>query len=531
MKKKNRILLIILCCIVLVGGGCFYYLTDFYPAHEEAILVEEQAEGLEQRDNLTILSPQEAADTAIIFYPGAKVEAKSYLPLLDQLRDIGLQCIMVEMPFNMALFDSDAAKEVIAEFPEVEHWYMMGHSMGGAFGSKFVSENPELFEGLILLGAYPYGEYSLENTLTIYGSLNTSVAEEIDYTENVVVIEGGNHAQFGNYGPQKGDLPATISAEEQQRQTVEAIKTFVAKDVIEHPLYSDDNISIIAYSQSPEKYGISNSKTWVIAHVDDKDIVLQKESLSMPIFAVPFKESFYIFGETRSFSTVSGINITKYTIADDQVLIENAIDADSLTEDFYLYKDELNQELCSIIPKAEDGMGRAYFQEIKDLNQVLINIVNGSDESIFVLKLNEEDKYIIEEHEGIKLPIIMENLNIYHPDADFNKLISTTAEFEEITAEGLLEKIVEYNELPAGIKLLSMAENTIDGKQVLSLDLSEEYKTYVGTMGTSGEFFAIQSIVNTFVEAFGADGVQLTVGGEILETGHNVYDYVLEFAE
>ena len=42
-------------------------------------------------------------------------------------------------------------------------------------------------------------------------------------------IEGGNHAQFGNYGPQKGDLPATISAEEQQKQTVEAIEAFLAQ--------------------------------------------------------------------------------------------------------------------------------------------------------------------------------------------------------------------------------------------------------------------------------------------------------------
>ena len=51
----------------------------------------------------------------------------------------------------------------------------------------------------------------------------------VDYTENVVEIEGGNHAQFGNYGPQKGDLPATISAQDQQAQTVEAIANFLEK--------------------------------------------------------------------------------------------------------------------------------------------------------------------------------------------------------------------------------------------------------------------------------------------------------------
>ena len=78
-----------------------------------------------------------------------------------------------------------------------------------------------------LLGAYIYGDYPAENTLTVYGSLNQSVEDRIDYTENVIEIEGGNHAQFGNYGSQKGDPPATISAQDQQAQTVEAIQKFL----------------------------------------------------------------------------------------------------------------------------------------------------------------------------------------------------------------------------------------------------------------------------------------------------------------
>lgn len=53
--------------------------------------------------------------------------------------------------------------------------------------------------------------------------------DHIDYTENIVEIEGGNHAQFGNYGPQKGDAPAQITAEEQQRQTVAAVEAFLAQ--------------------------------------------------------------------------------------------------------------------------------------------------------------------------------------------------------------------------------------------------------------------------------------------------------------
>ena len=119
----------------------------------------------------------------------------------------------------------------MAQFPDIRHWYLAGHSMGGAMASQFASEHPDKVEGLILLGTYPYGDYPVEDTLTVYGSLNQSVEDKIDYTENVVKIEGGNHAQFGNYGPQKGDLPAAISAEEQQAQTVAAITDFIARQL------------------------------------------------------------------------------------------------------------------------------------------------------------------------------------------------------------------------------------------------------------------------------------------------------------
>lgn len=202
-------------------------MSDYYRAEAVALAVMGQDSGISQQDGLTILSPSYPTDTAIIFYPGAKVEAEAYLPLLDQIRQTGVTCMLVHMPFRMAIFDADAAEEVIARFPEIQHWYIAGHSMGGAMASKFASDHPDLVDGLILMGAYIYGDYPEENTLTIYGSLNQSVEDHIDYTENIVEIQGGNHAQFGNYGPQKGDPPATISAEEQQRQTVEAIAAFL----------------------------------------------------------------------------------------------------------------------------------------------------------------------------------------------------------------------------------------------------------------------------------------------------------------
>ena len=224
-KKKNRLkrlLLGTLLLLMLLTGGFFWYVSDYYLA----VTVLSQGDNIVQQDNLTILSPSAPSNTALIFYPGAKVEAIAYLPLLDQIRRTGVTCILVDMPFHMSIFDSDAAQDVMDQFPDVEHWYLAGHSMGGAMASQFASKHPQQVDGLILLGAYLYGDYPVEQTLTVYGSLNQSVEDKLDYTENVVEIQGGNHAQFGNYGPQKGDLPADISSQEQQKQTVTAIQDF-----------------------------------------------------------------------------------------------------------------------------------------------------------------------------------------------------------------------------------------------------------------------------------------------------------------
>lgn len=220
---------IVLLILAILAGVFFWYVSDYYRAEDVALEVMAQDSGITVQDDLTILSPTYPTDTAIIFYPGAKVEAEAYLPLLDQIRQTGVTCILVHMPFRMAIFDANAAEEVIAQFPEFQHWYIAGHSMGGAMASKFAADHPGQVDGLILMGAYIYGDYPDEKTLTIYGSLNQSVEDHIDYTENIVEIEGGNHAQFGNYGPQEGDPPATISAQEQQAQTVAAIEAFLSE--------------------------------------------------------------------------------------------------------------------------------------------------------------------------------------------------------------------------------------------------------------------------------------------------------------
>lgn len=231
MRKRLKVALIAIISLALLLTGAFLmYASDYYRADDVAIAVMQSEDTIRVQDNLIILTPSVPNDTALIFYPGAKVEHLAYLPIMEKIKlSTGITCIVVEMPFNMAIFDADVADRIMEQFPEINNWYIGGHSMGGAMASGYASKNRDKVRGLILLGAYIYGGYPAENALTIYGTFNTSVAEKINYTENITVIEGGNHAQFGNYGKQKGDPEATISSEEQQNIAVEAIKEFLAK--------------------------------------------------------------------------------------------------------------------------------------------------------------------------------------------------------------------------------------------------------------------------------------------------------------
>lgn len=223
-KILKIVILTLLVTIIVLGIGFYTFVSDYY--RSEVFLSD--FDNYEIIGDYTVLFTETPTDTAMIFYPGALVEHTSYLPILDSLRDNGIMCVLVEMPFNMAIFNVNGAKDVFELYPEIDNWYMSGHSMGGGMASSYASKNTDIIDGLILMGAYIYGDFPVEKALTIYGTFNSNLEEYIDYTENIVIIDGGNHAQFGNYGEQKGDPPATISAQEQQDITVKAILDFIA---------------------------------------------------------------------------------------------------------------------------------------------------------------------------------------------------------------------------------------------------------------------------------------------------------------
>lgn len=229
-KKIKKITFSFIAILVVVAIAFMVYVSDYYHADDSVVTVSISGLPVEIQDNLTILRPSNPTGTGFIFYPGAKVEETAYLPLLQMLQDRGMTCVLVKMPFHFAIFDSNAASKVMEKVSGVDTWYLGGHSLGGAMASQYASLHQEQIEGLILLAAYPYGDYPSEKTLILYGSEDQVLnRNKITTQDNVKIIDGGNHAQFGSYGNQKGDGIASISSAQQKQLTVNYFLAWLAK--------------------------------------------------------------------------------------------------------------------------------------------------------------------------------------------------------------------------------------------------------------------------------------------------------------
>lgn len=236
-KKKRRIRIIsaIIAVVLILVGVSLWYLNDSYPPTEDALKVLKEHDAsvtVTEKSGEIIFAPKEP-QAGLVFYPGAKVEYEAYAPLMEAIAESGIMCVLVEMPMNFAIFDTDRADAVLEEFPEIKHWYLAGHSLGGAMAASYISKNYEKYDGLILLAAYSTKDLTESGlkVLSVYGSEDQVLGKEkyesnkknlpANYLE--FVIEGGCHAYFGDYGEQRGDGTPTIRRDEQIEETVDAI--------------------------------------------------------------------------------------------------------------------------------------------------------------------------------------------------------------------------------------------------------------------------------------------------------------------
>ena len=174
------------------------------------------------------------SDTALIFYPGAKVDPVAYSQLCRKIADSGIDVYLIRMPFHMALFNMNGAEDII-DHKAYSHVYLAGHSLGGTMAANYTANHSQNVDGLILLASYSTRQIKEVPVLSIYGDkdgcleMNVYNKNKVNFPKDTteVIIPGGNHAQFGQYGHQKGDNEAAISCEEQIDETVSAILSFI----------------------------------------------------------------------------------------------------------------------------------------------------------------------------------------------------------------------------------------------------------------------------------------------------------------
>lgn len=114
-------------------------------------------------------------------------------------------------------------------------------------------------------------------------------------------------------------------------------------------------------------------------------------------------------------------------------------------------------------------------------------------------------------------------IQLYVSNDDATEFVSESVKIDELTPENIVNALVQKSVLPSDIQVLKCEEQIVDGVKSLDVDFNEAFGTYVCSMGTTGEYYTIGSVVNTFLDAYGCEKVKITVEGNALETGHAEY--------
>ncbi len=125
----------------------------------------------------------------------------------------------------------------------------------------------------------------------------------------------------------------------------------------------------------------------------------------------------------------------------------------------------------------------------------------------------------------------MEELTVYFSNKRADGLETEVISVEKITPETIIDHLAIHNIVSIDTKVNEFEETAEEGRNLLKLDLSKAFGEYLKTMGTSGEIMIMAALTDTFLQAYEADALQLTVEGAVIETGHEIYEEPLTFTD
>ena len=164
------------------------------------------------------------------------------------------------------------------------------------------------------------------------------------------------------------------------------------------------------------------------------------------------------------------------------------------------------------LPQAD---GQKTEQQDDDKNKVEQKEKNKEEQSGENFEEQSEDT-VLNEDKSVEIQLYVSN-------DDATEFVSESVKIDELTPENIVNALVQKSVLPSDIQVLKCDKQTIDGVESLDVDFDEAFGAYVCSMGTTGEYYTIGSIVNTFLDAFDCEQIKITVEGNTLETGHAEY--------
>ena len=119
------------------------------------------------------------------------------------------------------------------------------------------------------------------------------------------------------------------------------------------------------------------------------------------------------------------------------------------------------------------------------------------------------------------------SVDLYLPNDSVDGFVVTAATTDGEPAN-IVALLVEKKALPAGCALNSF---TTTGANSAKVDMNAAFGQAMNSTGTTGEYMMLGSLVNTLLTYFELEEITLTIDGQVLETGHSIFDFPLRFYE
>ena len=239
LNWKRILLVLVVAIVALVIGFIVWANNALQPMPEALAALQSDANvQVSETNGWYVFTPTAAKPTTgLIFYPGGKVDARAYAPQMHAIAAEGYLTVITPMPLYLAIFGINKADDVVKAYPDIQHWGITGHSLGGSMAAQYISSSTKV-KGLAFWASYPAVDLSKADikAVSIYGTSDGVAKQEsvlggeklLPANTPFVAIQGGDHSGFGWYGMQPGDNPATISREDQNAQTVKATVDMLA---------------------------------------------------------------------------------------------------------------------------------------------------------------------------------------------------------------------------------------------------------------------------------------------------------------